>query len=1397
MAACTGERWRSKLPAHALFTKLRENLEFEPRGSGRKPAKNLTFCLDGDLFVWDGAESAFYTTNLRQLNSTDLVPEQYQKGVSVLELPQRWGKRSEFEGGRCTVNCKTIPVAERFFTSSGSLTLRQAAWYPSETEELHLVLLTSDNSLRCYSLKEPQTPARSLSLSQPEEESAVRTRGRSYAASLGEIAVAFDFGPRLPAPKQLLGQRAREDVLAYPLYILYENGETFLSYVSLAQSGGSLGKPVGPLPMHPAAEDNYGYDACAVLCLPCVPNILVIATESGTLYHCVVLEGEEEEDPALSDRWPQGAVLVPSLYVFECVELELTLKLAASEDGEEPLESDFTCPIRLHRDPLFQTRYHCTHEAGVHSVGLTWFSKLHKFLQSDEEDKDGLQELAAEQRCIVEHILCTRPLTCSAAAPVQGFWIVSDLSLGATMICITSSSDCITQPLLSATRSPSPPLLCSRPGLEFGSSPLRGFAEDSFEQHIRNILQRGSANPLLLRQVSFKSPSSFQLLNPVLTFSRLVITSGDKDVSPPPPECLQLLSRATQVFRDEYILKQDLAREEIQRRVKLLCGQKDKQLEDMAHCREERMKQILGSFRSQLPVLSDSEKDMRKELLTINDQLRHLGNSIKQVNMKKEYQQKQMEKGVSLPLLLQRAERPATLHYTLTKVNKMKQILGSFRSQLPVLSDSEKDMRKELLTINDQLRHLGNSIKQVNMKKEYQQKQMEKGVSLPKANLSLTAHQRTCVFGILKEEAAIDYTELQTALLDQNVATIPAMAQEDAEKLRSVVMPMESEIAALKAKLTEAEDRVKELEASKVKELNHVLEAEKSCRTDLEMYVAVLNTQKSVLQEDSEKLRKELHEVCHLLELERQQHNQLKHTWQRANDQFLESQRLLMRDMQRIESVLSSEQLRQVEEIKKRDQLSSGAFLLTKDQEKAIKAMTPEQEETASLLSSISQAPENAYLPASGYRLVSECEWNLLQQEVKNAGRKLGRRCDMCSNYEKQLQVIQCQEAETRDQVKKLQVMLRQANDQLERTLKDKQELEECVKQGNEETTTKVSTLMQRVQESETLLTTLQQAFSQAKRRAQEQMALLMQSREQVAEELASLQRDNESLQGKHRLHLTLQQQENFTMPTAAEELQALVLRYREDLVCMRTEADHLEEKLKAEILFLKEQIQAEQCLKENLEETLQLEIDSCKEEIASFSSLKTELERVKSEKEQTHGAFTNVHTDVDGVWPKGKTFVCCCNVSFPPCVKCEGCSDFSPQFQWSCVLFLQLQSSLAEKTQQLESLHGLNSSLEEQLRKETSTKTSLEGQVYEEKDKAQRLQMELDVSEQVQRDFVKLSQTLQVHHHLSVLVQSDVLHHNSATHVCFCISHLANVFIVGMHYLIPITDVPYQQRFR
>lgn len=693
MAATIADRWLEGLPNHGIFKQIREKLNSESHRNEENATKSLIFCLGGDFFVWDETDRVFYTTNLRQLNPEEsgsyqkllcinpplfevhqvlLSPSQLhvaligQRGVSVLELPQRWGKRSEFEGGKRKINCKTTPVAERFFTSSPSVNLRQAAWYPSEAGDPHLVLLTSDNTIRFYSLKSPQTLSKVLSLSQSEDDSIVYPQARSYAASLGEIAVAFDFGPLSSTRK--LSRRSNERPV-YPLYILYGNGETYLSYT--AQTNGvTASKPIGPLPMHPAAEDNYGYDACAILCLPTVPCILVIATETGTLYHCVVLESEEEDETETVEAWIRGTEAVPALYVFECVELELTLKVATGED-EEPQEVDFTCPIKLHMDPLCPHRYHCTHEAGVHSVGLIWVNRLQKFLQS-EENKDSLQELAAEKQCIVEHIICTRPLPTSRSFPVRGFLILSDLSLGATMICITSTYECMLLPLLSSIRPPSPPLLCSHPGPSSGSSPLRGFADNTFEQHIRNILARSSTNPLLLK-------------------------AADKETAPPPTECLQLLSRATQVFREEYILKQDMAHEEMERRVKLLKGQKSKQVEELGLCKEERL-----GLRKNAEMLADKYEDAK-------------------------YRQEVI-------------------------LGRMKKVLGSLQNQLPILSHSERDMKKELQTISNQLKHLDNCIKQVNMKMEYQKTQVDKDAPASRTKLLLNAQQKKVIQDILREQ---------------------------------------------------------------------------------------------------------------------------------------------------------------------------------------------------------------------------------------------------------------------------------------------------------------------------------------------------------------------------------------------------------------------------------------------------------------------------------------------------------------------------------------------------------------------------------------------------------------------------------------------------------------------
>lgn len=157
----------------------------------------------------------------------------------------------------------------------------------------------------------------------------------------------------------------------------------------------------------------------------------------------------------------------------------------------------------------------------------------------------------------------------------------------------------------------SPPLLCTQEDKAAEESPLRILAEtpDSFEKHIRSILQRSVENPAFLKYgiwgvwVWGTGPARFhtrrvsrrQSAVSCGTFPRGRRGEGpgkdgkagkegrrppglspcggnpagrscDRDAAPPPGESLQLLSRATQVFREQYVLKQDLAKEEIQRR---------------------------------------------------------------------------------------------------------------------------------------------------------------------------------------------------------------------------------------------------------------------------------------------------------------------------------------------------------------------------------------------------------------------------------------------------------------------------------------------------------------------------------------------------------------------------------------------------------------------------------------------------------------------------------------------------------------------------------------------------------------------------------------------------------------------------------------------------------------
>lgn len=87
------ERWWGELLKHPLLGELR-------KGDRRvnEPAKNLLFCLDSDIFFWDGTKSVFYTTNLKHLN-TGMVPYQVVREKGRAGVDDGRGARVEIDGG--------------------------------------------------------------------------------------------------------------------------------------------------------------------------------------------------------------------------------------------------------------------------------------------------------------------------------------------------------------------------------------------------------------------------------------------------------------------------------------------------------------------------------------------------------------------------------------------------------------------------------------------------------------------------------------------------------------------------------------------------------------------------------------------------------------------------------------------------------------------------------------------------------------------------------------------------------------------------------------------------------------------------------------------------------------------------------------------------------------------------------------------------------------------------------------------------------------------------------------------------------------------------------------------------------------------------------------------------
>ncbi|KAK3084568.1 hypothetical protein FSP39_015613 [Pinctada imbricata] len=666
----------------------------------------------------------------------------------------------------------------------------------------------------------------------------------------------------------------------------------------------------------------------------------------------------------------------------------------------------------------------------------------------------------------------------------------------------------------------------------------------------------------------------------------------------------------------------------------------------------------------------------------------------------------------------------------------------------------------------------------------------------------------------------------------ENLEDSMKKAQADAEMLKSVVVPLEEEISTLKYQLQCAQEKIQELKGEegrdpspgqrhmtpetqslpdldqardpeeRIKELLKYLQTEKASRKDLEMYVAVLTTQKNILQDEADKNKGDLDEVCAILEEEKKAHEDLRQTWQMANDQFLESQRLMMMDLQRMESVLSAEQQRQIAEMQKKDQerdaqekkvkdleemrlkqqrdqeerrkqdalkkvedateklrsprkshsdsiqssdsrgssedLSShsdsiaqksssadamdgptegDSFLdsqveggleeglrvqispektihmphLSETQLKALTDPTPELEARQSLLKTAKRTESRTSL--EGRRLVSDKEWDLLQQQLKEARAKLGRPCDMCNNYEAQLQNVQDEYKKEQVKAKSLERRLNSEIQAAENRQKYIDELESSLKEKTADMEKQILMLTNQLQECEKYMTEVRQQYTSSVVDLQSSL-------------LTKLQEENDSLVGKHSKNAQQLQNEDINLPN---NMEMLLLKYREEIIQAKVAKEHTEETLKSELMFLKTQVQAEQQEKTTLEETLTQDINNLQEKLVMQESLKSELERESSVRAEAEAKLRETDQSLKSIQAKSKQLI--------------------------SALQKQLEEESNVRVGQVRIL----------LEEDCNIRTKLEADVQKYRNKVQSLQMDLENSEAVQRDFVKLSQSLQI----------------------------------------------------
>ncbi|XP_014209189.1 rab GTPase-binding effector protein 1 [Copidosoma floridanum] len=245
-----------------------------------------------------------------------------------------------------------------------------------------------------------------------------------------------------------------------------------------------------------------------------------------------------------------------------------------------------------------------------------------------------------------------------------------------------------------------------------------------------------------------------------------------------------------------------------------------------------------------------------------------------------------------------------------------------------------------------------------------------------------------------------------------------------------------------------------------------------------------------------------------------------------------------------------------------------------------------------------------------------EEQQNAKQAKAKESGIRENT-CDMCSNYEAQLQRMQMEAKDLGKQLQETEQLLQTQKQDLVKEVEFRKGMEEKWNEKKEEHKAEVNQLSYSVKLSTQVNDELKQQYSYTKECVTKELARLTRERDDVQRHLDKLQQENDYLMGKYSRHSEHYQYEHINMPNTVEELHVSILKIREELIVATIAKEETERKcrsLECELELLHDQIEQDNQEKDRKEAELQSMVERATKTESIITELKQQILNLQQE---------------------------------------------------------------------------------------------------------------------------------------------------------------------------------------